>query len=222
MKLGGQNDRVSGVAQNTGAPKSIWQQVVVLGLLSAFAFVAGGVAGNASDGPPATGLLAGILAALATCMVGMFVIYYRQRARSPIRAVTLFTAIVIGGVEVVGYCLWALFVGSFGGGGVKLQGGITWATWILLFLLVGPITLLAASVFAIWRPRWAGIWLMVAGFASAFLAILVMTPTPDTWSSGGDSLGFYAFKWSLTLIIPFSLPMVVFGLWLFVSRPTTR
>ena len=73
---------------------------------------------------------------------------------------------------------------------------------------------------AIWRPRLAGIWLVLAGVASAVLAVLVMTPTPDTWSPGGDSLGFYAFKWSLTLIIPFSLPMFVFGLWLIVSKVT--
>ena len=142
-----------------------------------------------------------------------------ERTRNPIRAVTLFTAAVVGGVEVVGYSLWALFVSTFGGGSVKLSGGITWANWIVLFLLVGPMTLLLASVLAIWRPRSAGIWLIVAGVTSAVLAVLAMTPTPDTWSPGGDRLGFYAFKWSLTLIIPFSLPMFVFGLWLMVSRP---
>jgi hypothetical protein len=83
-----------------------------------------------------------------------------------------------------------------------------------LFLLAGPMTILLASVLAIWRPLWAGIWLMLGGVASAVLAVVVMTPTPETWTPGGDSLGFYAFKWSLTLIIPFSLPMLVLGLWL--------
>jgi len=94
----------------------------------------------------------------------------------------------------------------------------------LLFLLVGPMTLLLASVLAIWRPRWAGIWLVVGGTVSAVLAVLVMTPTPETWSPGpgGDRLGFHAFKWSLTLIMPFSIPIFVLGLWLLVSRPTSR
>lgn len=204
------------------APKSIRRQVFVLGLVTLLAFTAASIASNAADGPPVTGLIVGILAAVITCAVGTFVFYSRQSALSNVRTIMHFTMIVVGGVEVVGYCLWAVFAGSFGGGGVKLQGGITWASWILLFLLVGPMTLLVASVLAIWRPRCAGIWLVIASVASAVLAVLVMTPTPDSWSPGGDTLWFYAFKWSLTLIIPFSLPMFVFGLWLMVSRPTNR
>ena len=48
-----------------------------------------------------------------------------KRERNPFRTATIFTAIVVGAVEVVGYFRWAMFAGSYGGGGVKLQGGIT-------------------------------------------------------------------------------------------------
>jgi len=144
-----------------------------------------------------------------------------KRLNQPARAVALFTAATIGAVEVVGYGLWAGFAAAFGGGEVLLRGGITWAHWIRLFFLAGPLTLLVASVVAMWCPRFGGILLAVGGIASAVLGILVMTPMPSTWSPGGDSLVFYAFKWSLTLIVPFSLPMLVLGLWLLVNRPTT-
>lgn len=144
----------------------------------------------------------------------------QQRAGLTGRTIALYTAVAIGVVEVVGYGLWAGFVAAFGGGEVLLRGGITWASWIRLFFLAGPLTLLVASFIAIWSPRFGGVLLVMGGIASAVLAVLVMTPTPSTWS-GGDGLVQYAFRYSMTLIIPFSLPMFLLGLWLVVDPPTT-
>ena len=95
-----------------------------------------------------------------------------------LRKIALSTAIVLGVLEVVGFGCWAVFASAFGGGGVKLWGGITWSMWILLFFLAGPITLLLASILANSRPLEAGIWLVLGGVASAVLAVVVMSPHP--------------------------------------------
>jgi|RhiMetdeSRZDD1v2_1073273.scaffolds.fasta_scaffold235184_2 hypothetical protein len=128
------------------------------------------------------------------------------------RTVMVFTGVALGGVEFVGACLWA--IGGAGIYGSPLGGG-PWANRVIVFLLTGPMSLLPASVLAIWRPRWAGVWLTVTAVASAIAAVRVMDPLlpgAGEWSPGRDSVGYYTFKWSLTLIIPFSLPMLVLGL----------
>lgn len=50
---------------------------------------------------------------------------------------------------------------------------------------------------------------------SALFAVLVMHPLlpwDGTWSPGGDSVAYYATKLSLALILPISLPLLIFGL----------
>ncbi len=143
------------------------------------------------------------------------------KARSPNsdRVELLVMFCLLGGAEVGAYFLFALVVASAGGSG-HVQFGITFRTWIWLFFVAGPMTLFLAPICALWVPRLAGVWLVGASFATAKLAVVVMTPI--TWSSGGpgsETLGHYAFKWSLTLIIPFSLPMFTIGMWLIFSRP---
>lgn len=199
-----------------GAQKSNWRKVIILGLVAAVAYVTGSVAGHTANGPPATGVIVGLLAATVAMTVGIFVIYRSARTVMPV------TTTVVGSVEVVGYCLWMIFVSSFGRGGVWLWGGITWEMWIVLFLLSGPMSLFLGSVLAMSRPRWAGYWLVIAGVCTTILAVLVMTPIPSTWSPGGDSLWVYSCKWSLTLIVPFSLPMLIYGSWLVLKRHTIR
>jgi hypothetical protein len=75
--------------------------------------------------------------------------------------------------------------------------------------------LLPASVVAVWRPRLAGWWLVVSAIASAIAAVLLMHPLlpgSGTWSPGGDSVAYHTTKWSLALIVPFSVPMSLVGL----------
>ena len=116
------------------------------------------------------------------------VILAKKRSPNADRVALLAKACLLGGAEVGGYSLWAKFAGSFGGSGVKLQGGVTWGTWIGLFFVSGPLTLLGASMCAFWAPRWAGVWLLGASVARAVLAVLVMMPTPQTWSGSSDGL----------------------------------
>ena len=142
------------------------------------------------------------------------------------RRVLLRIAISLGVLQFLGGIFFL-----FGGGlGVPLLPG-TDAAWDLLlirFLLTGPMSLLPASVLAIWSPRLAGVWLVITAMGSVWLAVLVMTPAePDVWIMdraswpNAVSLPFFIFKWSLALILPFSLPMLGLGLWiLLIARPS--
>ncbi len=84
---------------------------------------------------------------------------------------------------------------------------------VLLFLMLGPMSLLPASLLAVWRPRLGAVWSIVTAVGSAMAAILVMAPLP------GQAFcdGYYVLKWSLTLILPFSLPMLILGMWLLLA-----
>ena len=133
--------------------------------------------------------------------------------------VLLRTAISLGVVQF----LAGGFLLCGGGPGASLLPGTNaaWDRLLIGFLLTGPMSLLPASVLAIWRPRLAGFWLVVTAMSSAGFAVLVMTPAqPDVWAMDramwpdAESLSFYTFKWSITLILPFSLPMLALGLWL--------
>ena len=104
-------------------------------------------------------------------------------------------------------------IGGAGIYGSPLHGAGSWANFLRLFLLTGPMTLFPASLLAIWRPRSAGIWLVFASFVSAVFAVLVMRPLPTDLVSSD-----YVFKWSMALIVPFSLPLFALGWWLLASH----
>ncbi|WP_145268121.1 hypothetical protein [Tautonia plasticadhaerens] len=115
----------------------------------------------------------------------------------------------VGSVAFAG----SLFVvgGAASQGYSPLNGTISWTTWLLLFLLSGPMSLITASIIAIRHRRLAGAWLLTGAFVSSMAAVQVMTPPPGTWS-GGPGMGAYIFRWSMALILPFPLPMLLLGL----------
>ena len=112
-----------------------------------------------------------------------------------------------------------LFLGSWFGGIVAMA----FSGWrspdtehILLLLVTGPTSFLLASFLAFWHPRAAGIWLTVTAVGLAMAAILVMTPLPEV-PFYGDNLAYYVFRWSLGVILPFSLPVLILGMWFLVT-----
>lgn len=132
-------------------------------------------------------------------------------------------AVSLGSLQFVGGILWAL--AGAGVYGSPLHGGAPWVNRVLLFLATGPMSLLPASVLAIWWPRLAGAWLTVTAVVSAIAAILVMHPIlpgSGEWSSGGESVAYYTLKWSLALIVPFSLPMLILGVAFLWSPGSTK
>ena len=129
-----------------------------------------------------------------------------------LRPLVLGIAVSLGSLQFVGGIWWALAGTRIFGSPLQRVG--PWEIRVLLFLATGPMSLLPACVLAIWRPRLGGIWLTVTAVVSAIAAVLVMHPLlpgEGEWSPGGDSVAYYTLKWSLALIVPFSLPMLILG-----------
>lgn len=98
-------------------------------------------------------------------------------------------------------------------GGLGLfSGGQQWAMRIWPFLLSGPLAILLLALLGIWQRRLAG-WLFVgAALLSAIFAVRVMWSSPAEWSGDPSGIPGYAFRWSLTLIFPISVPLLLVGI----------
>ena len=92
------------------------------------------------------------------------------------------------------------------------SGGQEWAMRIWPFLLSGPLAILPLAVLGIWQRRLAG-WLFVgASLFSAIFAVRVMWSSPAEWSGDPAGIPAYAFRWSLALIVPISIPIFLVGI----------
>lgn len=99
------------------------------------------------------------------------------------------------------------FLGTLG----LFSGGPGWPMRIWPFLLSGPLAILPLAVLALWQRRLAGWLFVIVSFLSAIFAVRVMWSSPTEWSGDPSALPGYAFRWSLALILPFSVPMFVVG-----------
>ena len=136
-----------------------------------------------------------------------------------LRNVLLWLALGLGTIEFLGACFW--MCAGAGMYGSPLRGGSEWTRNVIGFLVTCPLAMLPAAVLAIWRPRFAGLGLMVAAVMSAWFAVLVMWPPDHEWSENSNiSQAQYAFQWSLALILPLSLPSFLIGCCLACRRRT--
>lgn len=124
----------------------------------------------------------------------------------PLPSPILWGAIIVGLLVFVGSFVPAYVMFIFGGLG----------RWEVAFYLAGPLSFLPASVISESRPRVGGIWFLVSAIACAIIAIRLMA------NPGGaiDPLASHlqVLLGPLLLIGPFSIPMVVLGVWLL--KPT--
>jgi hypothetical protein len=120
------------------------------------------------------------------------------------------TGISLGLMGFVGSVFWA----AAGAGiyGSPLQGRRSWITAVILFLLTGPMALLPLAILGIWRRRWAGRLLVLASLVSAILAVRIMWSPLAEWSGDPSGIPASAFRWSLALIFPISVPILAIGL----------
>jgi hypothetical protein len=120
------------------------------------------------------------------------------------------SGIAVGLIGFVGSVYWA--IAGAGMYGSPLTGRSEWITSVVLFLLSGPMALFPLAILAIWQRRWAGWLLVLSSFISAFFAVRVMwTPLAD-WSGNPSAIPAYAIRWSVTLVLPISIPILAFGL----------
>jgi hypothetical protein len=125
--------------------------------------------------------------------------------------------IFVGSVEFLGAVLWAIFALPYG-----LDHRI-WVLLVALFLLTGPMAMLPGTLLAILRPRLAGTLLIAASFVGAVVAVIVMWDPGAQWSGPPNDRIPHALKWSLTLISPFSLPLLVIGAsFVWMARPSLQ
>ena len=118
--------------------------------------------------------------------------------------------IAFGLVAFVGSVCWTI-VGA-GIYGSPLTGPVGWIVKVVLFLLSGPMALFPLAILGIWRRRLAGWLLVIASSISAVFAVWVMWTPLAEWSGNPSGIPAYAFRWSLTLILPISIPLLLFGL----------
>jgi hypothetical protein len=111
--------------------------------------------------------------------------------------------LVLGILELAGAALWCIAgAGIYGSplAGMDSRELIK----VLLFLLVGSLSVLPAAILARYRPWWGSLWLICGGLLSGYL-ILFSIPHPNL-------RGRLHFE-SLVPLLLVSMPMLVVGVW---------
>jgi hypothetical protein len=136
---------------------------------------------------------------------------------STLRRVVFGLLIFVGSVEFLGAMLWVIFALPY-----ALDHRI-WVLLVVLFLFTGPMAMLPGTLLAIFRPRLAGTLLIAASFVGAVVAEIVMWDPGAEWSGPPGERMPFAIRWSLTSILPFSLPLLAVGASLvWTTRPSIK
>jgi hypothetical protein len=95
-----------------------------------------------------------------------------------IRKIVLWLGVVVGIVGHLGAVFWCMMAAAWGAASDIQKAG--------LFLVMGPLLVLPASILAFWAPRISGTLLIVGGLFSAVWHILV-SQSPMGWSSSSGA-----------------------------------
>lgn len=120
--------------------------------------------------------------------------------------------LAVGILELIGAVLWCVLAASIDGSPLTIKDSNDLPK-VGAFLLMGPLSVLPASILAGYRPLWSGLWLIVGGVLSWYL-IMFSIPHPDL----RGSLHFE----TLAPLLLVSMPMLVLGPWQLLAGSWAR